>query len=97
MPPIFPRLRYDRLDGEWKALAATKEKPFAAPVNVRDEAAHWTDSFSHGELIRHGYDEKLEISAGGLRFLFQGVSDPLRAGKKYGEIPWQLGILELDL
>jgi hypothetical protein len=86
----------ERLDGDWKPLAASKEKPFAGPINVQENAAHWTDSFSHGELLRAGYDEKMEIDPANLRFLFQGVSDPRRVGKKYGEIPWQLGILELD-
>jgi hypothetical protein len=84
----------DRLDGQWQPLAATREKPFASPVNVRDGGAHWTDSFSHGELLRAGYDERLEVDPHNLRFLFQGVTDAGMAGKKYGEIPWQLGILE---
>jgi len=84
----------ERLDGEWKPLADSPEKPFASPVNVRDRGAHWTDSFSHGEVLRDGYDEKLEVDPNNLRFLFQGVSDQRQAGKKYGEIPWHLGILE---
>jgi len=82
------------LDGEWKPLADSQEKPFARPVNVRDASPHWTDSFSHGELLRAGYDEKLEVDPANLRFLFQGVSDERKAGKPYGQIPWQLGILE---
>ena len=49
------------VEGDWKPLAATKEKPFASPANVRDGATHWTDSFSHGELLRAGYDEKMEV------------------------------------
>lgn len=36
----------------------------------------------------------MEIEPGRRRFLIQGVSDLNRAGKKYGEIPWQLGLLE---
>ena len=83
----------DRLDGDWKPLAATKAKPFADVINVRDGAAHWTDSISHGELLRTGYDEKMEVDPASLKFLFQGVSESRRAGKKYGEIPWQLGLL----
>jgi hypothetical protein len=83
----------DRLDGEWKPLAATREKPFAGVVNVRDTDAHWTDSFSHGELLRSGYDEHLEVDPAKLTFLFQGVADAAQAGKQYGEIPWQLGLL----
>jgi hypothetical protein len=84
----------DRLDGAWKPLAATAERPFAGAVNVRFEGEHWTDSISHGELLRAGYDEHLEVDPAGLRFVFQAVSDELRRGKPYGEIPWRLGLLE---
>jgi len=84
----------ERLDGEWQPLAATKEKPFAGPVNVRDTGPHWTDSFSHGELLRDGYDQNLEVNPANLRFLFQGVTDEAKQGKAYGDIPWRLGILD---
>jgi hypothetical protein len=83
----------DKLDGEWKPLAATAEQPFASPLNVRPEVNAWTDSYSHGELLRAGYDQRMEVDPAKLEFLFQGVSDHDRAGKKYGEIPWQLGLL----
>ena len=85
----------DKLDGDWTPLAASKQKPFASPVNVHDSATHWTDSFSHGELLRTGYDEHLEIDPANLKFLFQGVSDAGQKGKTYGEIPWELGLLEV--
>jgi hypothetical protein len=84
----------DRLDGHWVPLATTYPKPFAGPANVREMAAHWTDSFSHGELLREGFDETFAVDPARLRFLFQGVSDEDRAGKRYGEIPWRLGLLE---
>jgi Glycosyl hydrolase family 62 len=84
----------DRLDGDWQPLAATRERAFASPLNLRDTAEHWTDSFSHGELLRTGFDEHLEVDPANLRLLFQGVTDERMQGKKYGEIPWQLGILE---
>ncbi len=83
----------ETLDGEWNPLAATKNKPFAGPINTIDTATHWTDSFSHGELIRDGYDQTLTVDPNNIRFLFQGVSDQNMAGKKYGEIPWRLGML----
>jgi hypothetical protein len=83
----------DRLDGVWQPLAATRDKPFASPSNVRDAAEHWTDSFSHGELLRAGHDEKLEVDPARLEFLYQGVTDADMAGKAYGEIPWNLGLL----
>jgi hypothetical protein len=65
----------DHLDDEWQPLAATKEKPFASWVNCRDTGPHWTDSFSHGELLREGFDQAMEVEPGHLEFLFQGVSD----------------------
>jgi hypothetical protein len=84
----------DTLGGQWTPLAATKEKPFAGLANVTDAAEHWTDSFSHGELIRDGFDQTLQVDPANLRFLFQGVTDEAMKGKKYGDIPWQLGLLQ---
>ena len=83
----------DRLDGEWRPLAATRDKPFASPLNVRDVGEHWTDSFGHGELLRAGYDERLEVDPANLRLLFQGLTDEEMDGK-VRSIPWRLGILE---
>jgi hypothetical protein len=88
----------DRLDGEWEPLATTWEKPFAAINNVRfaPGVAPWTDAISHGELLRDGYDETLTVNPAHLRFLFQGCSKAERAGKKYSQFPWRLGMLEAD-
>ncbi len=84
----------DRLDGEWTPIAATKDKTFASMANVEQSAGHWTDSISHGELLRAGVNQRLEVDPQHLRFLFQGVSNADRAGKPYGLIPWRLGMLE---
>jgi len=86
----------DRLDGAWRGLADTLEKPFAARENVTQPGgAEWTTSISHGELLRTGIDERLEVDPAHLRFLFQGVSDA-DYRQKYGGIPWRLGILDLE-
>ena len=85
----------DRLDGEWKPLAAEKDHAFASMQSVRQTGEHWTDSVSHGELIRAGYDQRLEVDPKGLRFVFQGVAEQDVKGKNYVQIPWSLGILEL--
>jgi hypothetical protein len=85
----------EKLDGQWTPLAATREKPFASPVNTEDAGELWTDSFSHGELIRDSYDQTLQVNPVHLKFLFQGVTDEAKRGKKYSEIPWRLGMLEL--
>ena len=83
----------DRLDGSWSPIP-DQAGLFASPANVEQTAGHWTDSISHGELIRSGVDERMEVDPGELRFVFQGVLDADRAGKPYGEIPWRLGLLE---
>jgi len=84
----------DRLDGEWTPLAATRDQAFASMANTHPVGPRWTDSISHGELLRAGFDERLEVDPGDRRFLFQGIADKERSGKKYGEIPWRLGMLE---
>jgi hypothetical protein len=84
----------DQLDGQWHSLAAEKDKAFASMRNVEQPKGRWTDVISHGELLRAGYGEKLDVEPSNLRFLFQGVLDKDRSGKNYGEIPWQLGIVE---
>lgn len=87
----------DRLDGAWQPLTATRDNAFAALNNVRQSTGRWTDSISHGELLRHGVDERLEVNPANLRLLYQGVRDPDRAGKQYGDIPWRLGLLEPEV
>lgn len=84
----------DKLDGLWKPLAATRDHAFASLRNVI-QPIHWTDSISHGELLRAGVDERLEVDPKHLRFVFQGVLDRDRQGLPYGQIPWKLGLLEL--
>ncbi|MCA9058418.1 MAG: hypothetical protein KDA85_07965 [Planctomycetaceae bacterium] len=87
----------DRLDGEWRPLAATKDQSFASLKNVVLPAgAHWTDSISHGELLRAGTDQRMEIDPDHLQFLYQGATNAEKAGRSYGEIPWQLGLLKLQ-
>ena len=84
----------DRLDGPWRGLADSLAKPFAARENVR-QSPEWMASISHGELLRSGVDERLEVDPAHLRFLFQGTSDAEYRGAKYGGISWRLGVLEL--
>jgi len=84
----------DRLEGPWTGLADTLAKPFAAHGNVRQQT-EWTTNISHGELVRAGVDESMEVDPANLRFVFQGASDAEYRGQGYGGIPWRLGMLEL--
>lgn len=85
----------DSLDGEWKEQAGTWENPFAGLMNVSFEkgVAPWTKDISHGELIRAGYDEKMEIDPDNLQFLFQG-RDPSSNGQPYHMLPYKIGLLK---
>lgn len=84
----------DRLEGPWQPLADTRERPFASFDNVKQNP-QWTTNISHGELLRTGIDEQLEVDPANLKLLFQGASDDEYRGNKYGMIPWRLGILDL--
>ncbi len=57
------------------------------------DGPRWTDHISHGELLRLGTDERMEISNVEPPFLIQGVADDDYRGKEYGKIPWALGLL----
>jgi hypothetical protein len=92
----FKAYTADKLDGDWKPLADTRDAPFAGAANIRAAAGEpWTGSVSHGELVRTGTDETMEVDPHNVRLVFQGVSDADRKGKKYGDIPWKLGLLDL--
>jgi len=85
----------EKLDGEWRPLTDTSEKPFAGWNNVRPAAgvSPWTDNVSHGELLRDSVDQTLTVDPNRLRFLFQGMLDKEKSGKGYGAFSWRLGIL----
>ena len=84
----------DRLDGKWTPLAASRERPLVSPKNVVNQKESWATSYSHGEFIRLGVNQKLEIDPHNLELLFQGASDDEYQRGNYGQIPWRLGILK---
>ena len=83
----------DRLEGPWRGLADTLARPLASAGNIVP-APEWTTNVSHGELLRAGVDERMEVDPAHLRFVYQGASDEEYRGKTYGGIPWRLGLLE---
>jgi len=81
------------LDGVWTPLAADWTNPFAGKTNVTfANGTAWTNDISHGELIRDGYDQKLEIDPTNLQLLYQGA-DPTTTNLDYSQIPWKLALL----
>lgn len=85
----------DRLDGVWRPIADTFEKPFASARNIRPAKGvpRWTDNVSHGELIRDGVDQTLTIDPDNLRFIFQGMLEKDKRRKGYGDFNWRIGML----
>jgi len=80
------------LDGVWTPLAADWTNPFASKMNVTFSGGAWTGDISHGELIRDGHDQRLEIDPNNLQFLYQGA-DPTTTSLDYSQIPWKLSLL----
>ncbi|MFZ5891193.1 MAG: non-reducing end alpha-L-arabinofuranosidase family hydrolase [Myxococcota bacterium] len=83
----------DSLEGSWLPWQASGSFAFAGERNVSFGAGAWTKDISHGEAVRSGYDEKLELEACNLRYLFQGADPNADTGGNYNRIPWQLGLL----
>jgi len=74
------------LGGQWTELAST----FASHSNVQ-YPSQWNNGISHGELVRAGYNELLELNPCGIKFLYQGVSGS--ANDPYEALPYKLGLL----
>ncbi|MGC4069354.1 MAG: non-reducing end alpha-L-arabinofuranosidase family hydrolase [Polyangiaceae bacterium] len=81
------------LNGPWLPWQASGSFPFAGKSNVKFEGEAWTNDISHGDMIRAGYDEKLEIDPCHLRFMFQGADPNADNGGNYNKIPWQIGVI----
>jgi len=90
-PRFFRGWTSTSLDGPWTAYKTTEAAPFAGLSNVSFPGGRWTSDISHGEMIRSGYDQKMEIDACKMQYLYQG-RDP-NFGGDYDLIPYKLGIL----
>ncbi len=83
----------DDLEGPWLPWQGSGSFPFAGERNVTFEGAPWTEDISHGEMLRSGYDQTLEIEPCNMRYLFQGDDPTADTGGDYNRIPWRLGLL----
>jgi hypothetical protein len=76
------------LNGTWTKLQENRAHGNQLVFN----ADHWTDQVSHGEIIRAGVDERMEItSVNRCEILIQGVVNGNYGD--YGNIPYDLGII----
>ncbi|HEU4328992.1 MAG TPA: non-reducing end alpha-L-arabinofuranosidase family hydrolase [Roseiflexaceae bacterium] len=73
--------------GPWRQVA----EKWAWRGNLVYNADRWTTSVSHGDILRPGVNQKLEISdINRVDFLIQGT---LNLSGPYQQIPWDLGII----
>ncbi|MEM9016383.1 MAG: non-reducing end alpha-L-arabinofuranosidase family hydrolase [Verrucomicrobiota bacterium] len=89
---FFKILYANTLDADWQPRA-DDEETYASKDNIEFEGETWANSISHGELIRGGFDERMDTTLDS-PFVFQGVLIKDRRGKDYGDIPWELGLLQ---
>ena len=81
------------LSGSWTPYATADTSPFAGTANTTFPTGQWTNDISHGELIRTGYDQNLEIDPCHLQFFYQGLDPSSDDGRPYSQLPWKLGLL----
>jgi len=83
----------DGLEGPWLPWQASGSFAFAGERNVAFEGTPWSRDISHGEMVRVGYDQHLEVEPCDMRFVFQGADPNADNGGDYNKIPWRLGLL----
>lgn len=79
------------LGGPWERVT----DDYATGSRLICEAGQkWTEEVSHGEIIRTGYDQRLEYEPANTRILIQGLLLSEHHGS-YRKLPWKLGLLEM--
>ncbi|WP_308365683.1 MULTISPECIES: non-reducing end alpha-L-arabinofuranosidase family hydrolase [unclassified Microbulbifer] len=91
-PRFFRAWTSTSLEGPWTPYKTSESDPFAGSNNVSFPGGRWTNDISHGEMIRAGYDQKMEIDACNMQYLYQG-HDPDITVEDYNQLPYKLGLL----
>lgn len=74
-----------------KGSDKTTSEKWALRGNLSYKAEKWTNHVSHGEIIRAGYNQKMEINnIDRVEFLIQGTNS---LSGPYQQIIWDLGII----
>ncbi|PXV95509.1 glycosyl hydrolase family 62 [Lachnotalea glycerini] len=74
--------------GPWTQVA----EKWAYRGNLKYNADKWTTNVSHGEIIRSGYNQKLEINnINRVDFLIQGTTS---LSGQYQQLIWDLGVIK---
>jgi arabinoxylan arabinofuranohydrolase len=65
---------------------------YATGDQLRYTGKAWTDMVSHGEVLRSGYDQRMEYEPCGCRWIVQGILSKDVAGP-YPSLRWKLGVM----
>ncbi len=84
----------ETLTGPWTKV--TDRYATGNQLQFAGDTTLWTDMVSHGEIIRTGYNQKLEYDPNNCRWLIQGTLEKNLKGLRYEAFPWKLGIIKLD-
>ena len=84
----------DSLGGTWTKV----EEDWAHRDKLVYFGEHWTDQVSHGELLRAGKNERMEINdINRCQFLIQGVLAEDYASLPYSSLPYNLGVIRQSI
>jgi hypothetical protein len=87
----------DKLEGPWVRVEDDNDEYFGFAGNLFNEDGSKSKytQVSHPELIRSGYDQKLEIEDFKLDLLFQAFdADGIGDDYDYNDLPWELAVMK---
>lgn len=87
----------DKLEGPWDRVETDRNEFAGDPANLynADGTKSKYDQVSHFELIRSGYDQKLEIEDYNLDLLFQAFdAENMGSDYDYNFLPWELMVMK---
>lgn len=87
----FGLAKSNKLDGNWQKVS--DKYATGNQLKFSNETKVWTEMVSHGEVLRSGYDEKMEYDPNNCRWLIQGILES-ELNDDYPSLPWKLGIIQ---
>ena len=86
----FGLAKADHLEGSWERV--TDDCARGNQLKYSNDSKQWTEMVSHGEVIRTGYDQKLEYDPKNCRWIIQGLMKN-ELNDDYPLLPWKFGII----
>lgn len=90
----FGLAKANRLTGPWEKV--TDRYAAGSQLSYEPGCPRWTEMVSHGEMIRSGYDQRLEYDADSPVMLIQGRLNDT-SDTPYPSLPWKLGLLRRNM